>query len=281
MKGFSKFSLAFQTHASRIGTLQSDVLNLLKSFLSNFIDPSILRQSNDITAINYQDLNAELKDSELAIGTSTRMLLCGELEDEVAGTVIEARFYRTVRTFYETAVCKIIDKFPFIFKKLLMLDPRNRFMADTADVLDLANRFMSFSQDDMDSLTMEYLDYRSCTDDELPSFIPQSDAAIDHFWADIGDMKTVKDLETLRFEKLSLLAKALLVLPHSNADPERLFSMVRKIYTELRRQMDPSTLSSLLSVKVNNDNPCYLNQELMSDAFVTSAKSATQRSLLK
>ena len=284
LKGFSKFSLAFQTHASRIGTLQSDVLNLLKSFLSNFIDPSILRQSNDITAINYQDLNAQLKDSELAIGTSTRMLLCGELEDEVAGTVIEARFYRTVRTFYETAVCKIIDKFPFnenIFKKLLMLDPRNRFMADTADVLDLANRFMSFSQDDMDSLTMEYLDYRSCTDDELLSFIPQSDAAIDHFWADIRDMKTVKDLETLRFEKLSLLAKALLVLPHSKADPERLFSMVRKIYTELRRQMDPSTLSSLLSVKVNNDNPCYLNQELMSDAFVTSAKSATQRSLLK
>ena len=37
-KGFSKFSLAFQTHASRIGTLQSDVSNLLKSFLSNFID---------------------------------------------------------------------------------------------------------------------------------------------------------------------------------------------------------------------------------------------------
>ena len=163
-----------------------------------------------------------------------------------------------------------------------MLDPRNRFiMADTADVLDLANRFMSFSQDDMDSLTMEYLDYRSCTDDELPTFVPRSDTAVDHFWADIGDMKTVADLETLRFEKLSLLAKALLVLPHSNADPERLFSMVRKVYTELRRQMDPSTLSSLLSVKVNNDNPCYLNQEFMSDAFVTSAKSATQRSLLK
>ena len=91
-------------------------------------------------------------------------------------------------------------------------------------------------------------------------------------------MKTVTDLETLRFEKLSPLAKALLVFPHSNADPERLFSMVRKIYTELRRQMEPSTLGSLLSVKVSNENPCYLNQELMSDA---SAKSATQRSLLK
>ena len=29
MKGFNKFSLAFQTNVSRIGTLQSDVQNLL------------------------------------------------------------------------------------------------------------------------------------------------------------------------------------------------------------------------------------------------------------
>ena len=96
----------------------------------------------------------------------------------------------------------IIDNFPFnenIFKKVLLLDPRTRFMADTADVLDLANRFMSLSQDYMDSLTTEYLDYQSCTDDELPIFNPQSDAAIDHFWADIGDMKTVTDRETLKF----------------------------------------------------------------------------------
>ena len=36
--------------------------------------------------------------------------------------------------------------------------------------------------------------------------------------------------------------------------------------------LEPSTLSSLLSVKVNNNNACYLNQELMSDVFITSAK---------
>ena len=282
LKGFSKFSLAFQTHASRIGTLQADVLNLLKSFLSNFIDPGVLRQCLDITTINYQDLNAQLKDSELAIGTSTQMLLCGELEEEVVGTAVEVRFYQTVRTFYQTAVCKILAKFPFkerILKKLLILDPRNRSITDTSDVLDLANRFTSFDPDDMDTLTMEYLDYRSCTDEELPVFDPHSDAAIDHFWADIGDIRTVADLETLRFGKLSELAKVLLVLPHSNADPERLFSMVRKIYTELRRQMDPSTLTSLLSVKVNNTQPCYLNESLMSDTLIANARLATQTSL--
>ena len=81
------------------------------------------------------------------------------------------------------------------------------------------------------------------------------------------------DLETLRFGKLAQLSKALLVLPHSNADPERLFSMVRKIYTELRRHMDPTTLSDLLSVKLNNDSPCYLNETLMSENFIETAKN--------
>ena len=117
------------------------------------------------------------------------MLLCGELEEKVVGTAVEVRFYQTVRTLYQTAVCKILAKFPFkdrILKKLLILDPRNRSITDTSDVLDLANRFTSFDPDDMDTLTIEYLDYRSCTDEELPVFDPHSDAAIDHFWADIG-----------------------------------------------------------------------------------------------
>ena len=88
-------------------------------------------------------------------------------------------------------------------KKLQFLDPRNRFNSVTADALDLAAQFMSYSEDDIDSLTMEHLDYRSCTDDKLPNFNSHSDAAIDHFWADVGDLRTVIDLETLRFGKLA------------------------------------------------------------------------------
>ena len=37
-----------------------------------------------------------------------------------------------------------------------------------------------------------------------------------------------------KFQLLSSLAKALLVLPNSNADSERAFSVVKKIHTELK-----------------------------------------------
>ena len=43
LKPLNIFSTAFQTHASRIDTLQADVRRLLCSFVSNFIDPEVMK----------------------------------------------------------------------------------------------------------------------------------------------------------------------------------------------------------------------------------------------
>ena len=105
MKPLNRFSTAFQTHASRIGTLDSDVHNLLRAYMSNFVDPDILKSEDDITTINYLDRSKQVCDDELGVGTSTRLLLCGELEDEVVGTRIETRFFIYVRDFLWNKCC--------------------------------------------------------------------------------------------------------------------------------------------------------------------------------
>ena len=97
----------------------------------------------------------------------------------------------------------------------------------------------------------------------------------------MAEIKAVTDSSTFRFGNLSTLAKHLLVLPHSNADPERLFSMVRKIDTEQRKRLDSSTVNALLSAKINNDHHCYDNKYLLDTDFLTSVKTATRRSLEK
>ena len=74
-----------------------------------------------------------------------------------------------------------------------------------------------------------FRDYRVAPIDQLPAFVPSDDAAVDYFWFAMGEPKVITDLTSLRFGTLSKLAKILLVLPHSNADPERLFSMVTKL----------------------------------------------------
>ena len=89
MKPINKDSI--QTHASCVGTLiiRSVVHKLLRVLLTNFIEPKVPQSTDDIS---YQDRSQQVKDDELGIGTSTHMLLCGELEDEVVGTRIETRF---------------------------------------------------------------------------------------------------------------------------------------------------------------------------------------------
>ena len=282
MKPLNRFSTAFQTHASRMGSIQSDVRALLRGYMSNFIKPEILSTTEDITTIQYLHQDNQVGNDELGIGTSTRLLLVGEFEDVVVGTVVERQFFAYVREFYETSVSKMLVKFPFTngtLKEMAFLDPRNRTMASVTGIVSLASRFTSFSTDEIDTLVLEFRDYRVAPMNELPTFAPAEDAAVDHFWASMAEVKAITDLECLRFTLLSQLAKTLLTLPHSNADPERLFSMVRKVETEQMRRLDPSTVCDLLSAKVNNDKPCYESKHMISEQFLRSVKTATCRSL--
>lgn len=75
---------------------------------------------------------------------------------------------------------------------------------------------------------MQFRDSLAAPLDQLPTYGPSEAAgAIDHFWAAMAKVKSVMNSEVYRFSTLSHFAQVLLVLPHSNADPERLFSMVR------------------------------------------------------
>lgn len=76
-----------------------------------------------------------------------------------------------------------------------------------------------------------------------------------------------------RFIVLSKLAKTMLVLPNSNADSERAFSLVKKIATEFRADLNKDTLCALLSCKMNTNLNCY---ELKPCALLLkNAKTAT------
>ena len=55
-----------------------------------------------------------------------------------------------------------------------------------------------------------------------------------------------------KYSTISKLMKTYLLLPHSNADSERVFSMVNKICTEHRADLAQDTVAALLSVKVNS-----------------------------
>ena len=79
-----------------------------------------------------------------------------------------------------------------------------------------------------------------------------------------------------RFQHLTRIAEAVLVIPHSNAEEERLFSIVRKNKTDSRSCLGlDGTLSNILAMKLaypEEMTPCYKFRP--SDDLLESSKKA-------
>ena len=229
---------------------------------------------------DYRDERQHASNDELAIGTSTRLLL-EEYSDDVEGTTTERKFFTAVRSFYQEVVAKMLSKFPFqdlTIRDLAILNPASRSTISTASVLRLSKRFTSLtSPNDINDLECEVRDYKSMAANQLPTVSsgPSSNLTIDHFWADPADMRKITDTEEKRFTYPPALCKRLLVLPHSTADPERVFSMVKKVETDHRGSLLPATIRSLLHVKLNSDESCHESQ--FSSKLLQTAKTATDR----
>jgi hypothetical protein len=62
----------------------------------------------------------------------------------------------------------------------------------------------------------------------------------------------------LLFSRLWKVANLVLVIPHSNAEEERVFSIVQKNKTAFHPSLDPKgTLSSILTIKLANPEPAH------------------------
>ena len=76
------------------------------------------------------------------------------------------------------------------------------------------------------------------------------------------------------FDKLAKVALLVLVLPHSNAEEERVFSLITKNKTKFRPSLKlDGTLSSILTIKLSNTNPCHKYE--LPQKVLDTAKKAT------
>jgi hypothetical protein len=98
------------------------------------------------------------------------------------------------------------------------------------------------------SMVEQFSDYQLAPVDDLPSCV--TDDNIEQFWEEMGKLDDIFS-GTKRFGVLSKLGKTLLVLPNSNADSERAFSIIKKIHTEFRSDLNNDTICGLLSGKFN------------------------------
>ena len=101
-------------------------------------------------------------------------------------------------------------------------------------------------------------------------------ARIDEIWAKVGETKGMAG-EKIYFNQ-SMVMRGILVIPHSSAHCERIFSVVRKIRTEQRSSMSDHTLESLLVLKSNSSSTQNMASNL-SEKKLQKLKTAYMESL--
>ena len=92
-------------------------------------------------------------------------------------------------------------------------------------------------------------------------------------WAYLGSM-TDQVTGQHSFSLLTNIAKLVLTLPHSNADEEHVFSLIRQNKTDFRSFLSLDGIpASMLTVKMANEEPCYKFEP--SPEVIKSSKKAT------
>lgn len=120
---------------------------------------------------------------------------------------------------------------------------------------------------EQDHLNDEFLEYQMMEEKDIPDAIWR-DAVVrespdgeyhrmDRIWAYLSTVKN-RISGTLQFPRLVTVAQLVLILPHSNADAERTFSVVGLNKTDTRNKLSlDGTLSSIMSIKMSDFEPCY------------------------
>nr|XP_033935271.1 uncharacterized protein LOC117443399 [Pseudochaenichthys georgianus] len=271
---FSTFSLLLQREKSSIFLLHDEIRSFIRKLLSKFLKPAAL-QHQELHDILYKDPSNQLPGEKLVIGFTTRGTL-NRLLDAGDITLQVQRFQQAAVAFLVRTVESAMKKLPMrepLIKHAMFLDVQQRAECGVEDALYFVDRFPELlpynGPDERDKLGEEFLDYQS-----MDIAMPEDPATfhIENFWGNMASMKN-KVTGMSRFGRLSPIAKLVLVLPHSNADAERVFSVVGLNKTKTRNSLALDG-TSIMTVKMANLEPQCFKWE-PPPSVIKASKSAT------
>ncbi|XP_060776788.1 uncharacterized protein LOC132886247 [Neoarius graeffei] len=232
----------------------------------------------------YEPLASYFKSArrKLNISFTTRAKLNRLLDDGDITPQQMEKFHEAALAFLINAVDYALKKLPLqepLLKHAKFVDVRQRSECAIEDVLYFVERFPHIlpyhGPAEHDLLAEEFLEYQTMP---LPPLQHPEEFEIESFWA---EMATRKDKVTgvNQFQRLAAISKLVLVLPHSNADAERVFPVetqetkpFNKTKTRNSLALD-STLSSIMTVKMADLEPCFKWEP--SPTIIKASKKAT------
>lgn len=276
---FDNANLFLQREEPAIHVVLSVLEDQLRQLMVRFVKPASILSASKMTEISFNDRKNQLEDEDLFVGEEVTAFI------NSADTLDRAAFYESVRRFYEEACRYMLKKFPYNDEMLYharVADPNQRANVSFNSFKYFINQFPCLLPESttVNQLQSEFLMYQ--IDCLTPSIL--SEERIDVVWHLISQLRNAVTGQ-LKFGNIASVIKGILTIYHSNADCERMFSMVRKNKTEFRSSMSTGTLSDLMTHKtmmLAKSQQCYTVKHC--DDVLKKAKSAaylcqqTQRS---
>ena len=265
---FTRFNLLLQQEDPCIHILHSQCVELLRKLLSKFVKVAVIKKATHLAEIDYHTKENQLTDDTLFIGFTTKQRLEKLKREGEMSPSVEKKFFDGVRQSYEAATKSIFNKFPLnddTPKHAQFVEFHDRMNAQFTDVEYFADRYstvLQLTSEQCNALFDEFVDYQ----------LLESTDILDDTWkatnvqVEEGEMQAVRPdairnfLASMksadgcrpRYPNLAKVAKLVLVLPHSNAGEERLFSLVRLNKTSYRSAVSlDGTLPSIMTVKTH------------------------------
>lgn len=264
---FTHFNKLLQREEPTIHILQDAMKNLGKKLASRIVLPNILKD----TAVVDIDLNDDAifkPTKQIFLGAMTKANLTALLNN---GDISESDFNKVLdaaHCYFKYALVYLQKKFPLTNELLAnakWIDVPNRIKSNWNNVEYFLDRYHDLLSDtSVEVVYDEFLDYQTLMDTDIEAKAWEEAKVIDceeegvptvfHYrvdvlWWHIANLK-IPGTNVPRFSHLFKVAEIILVLPHSNAEEERLFSIVRKNKTDSRSSLKlDGTLSSILAMK--------------------------------
>ncbi|CAC5378676.1 unnamed protein product [Mytilus coruscus] len=225
---------------SMVGFLHTEMVRLLRKLMARFVSTKVITSQQDITKVDFKSADNQHDNERIAIGWTAGELLS---DHEELSPVVVNRFFRDQTERVTRRCCQSV-------------------------------RQISFSSPDQKSqLEDQASDYILSPKSDLPPYDKENNT-MNQFWQSMAQRKIPSGQP--QFDLLFQLSKVMLTIPHSNADTERTFIMLKKIQTDSRDNLESKTIHSLLSIKINNYTDCYLYNPEQSQHVPPTSHSAPQ-----
>ena len=217
----------------------------------------------DLTSVNVDDQDNFLPADRVMIGFITRSIMTSQDFSSQEKRVLTEHCQLFMVEAYKYAMSHLPIHDPVLRHAVLQFDDRHTANFDS--LVFFVEKFPSLKvklEGNTDKLYDHFTDYQGLQDRLADDY-----ERIDHM--------------CLRFNLLFDVVKYILLLPHSNAEEERIFSMVAKNKTKFRASLsNKMSLPSILSCKVNcfNHTDCFQFQ--LSKWLLEKAKKQLHSTML-